>query len=233
MIDFHAHILPEMDDGAENIEESVFLLNQLSSQNVDTVIATPHYSIKNESDAEFLKRRGEKYTDLVSQHSCVMPKILLGAEVAYFPGIHKASFIRELRVEQSRLLLIEMPFDTWSDKVISDIVQLSHTEDIVPVLAHIERYYKFVSFGELEYLSENGVLFQMNCTALFERATRRKTKKLLQNGQIQFIGTDCHYLPDRYPCMDKFEKYICDDFGRDYLEEFYEKQNSLFQMNNI
>ena len=43
MIDFHSHILPEVDDGSASVEESAALLSMLSEQGVDVVAATPHF----------------------------------------------------------------------------------------------------------------------------------------------------------------------------------------------
>ncbi len=43
MIDIHSHILPGIDDGARNFEESVGLVRELAAQGVTDIIATPHY----------------------------------------------------------------------------------------------------------------------------------------------------------------------------------------------
>lgn len=43
VIDFHSHILPGIDDGARNLETSLAMLRQVSSQGVDYMIATPHF----------------------------------------------------------------------------------------------------------------------------------------------------------------------------------------------
>ena len=45
MIDIHTHILPQIDDGSSSIEETIKMLNMLVEQDVDTVVATPHFYI--------------------------------------------------------------------------------------------------------------------------------------------------------------------------------------------
>ena len=49
MIDWHSHVLPQMDDGSKSAEESLAMLKMQSEQGVDTVIATPHFYANDES----------------------------------------------------------------------------------------------------------------------------------------------------------------------------------------
>ena len=57
MIDWHSHILPGVDDGSRNVEESISILGMLNLQGVKTVIATPHFLANDESLESFLIRR--------------------------------------------------------------------------------------------------------------------------------------------------------------------------------
>ena len=57
MIDWHSHILPGMDDGSKDPEESIAMLDMLEQQGIDTVIATPHFYANEETTEEFLGRR--------------------------------------------------------------------------------------------------------------------------------------------------------------------------------
>ena len=61
MIDFHSHILPLMDDGSRSVEESCKMLEELSSQGVTKVAATPHFSANNETVEKFLERRKSSF----------------------------------------------------------------------------------------------------------------------------------------------------------------------------
>ena len=69
MIDWHAHVLPNMDDGSRSVSESVNLLKMLSAQNVDTVVATPHFYANAESIQAFLQRRSQCYDKLMEEIS--------------------------------------------------------------------------------------------------------------------------------------------------------------------
>ena len=43
MIDFHTHLLPNMDDGSASVEETKLLLDELTAQGVKKAILTPHF----------------------------------------------------------------------------------------------------------------------------------------------------------------------------------------------
>ena len=74
MIDWHSHILPGLDDGSKDIEESLALLQLLDRQGIDAVIATPHFYAEQESPQEFLLRRKKASEQLKNA------EVLLGAE---------------------------------------------------------------------------------------------------------------------------------------------------------
>ena len=60
LIDIHSHILPEMDDGAKNIEESKKLLKMLKDQGIDLVVATPHFYPMDMNLEDFIEKRRAK-----------------------------------------------------------------------------------------------------------------------------------------------------------------------------
>lgn len=43
LIDFHTHILPGIDDGSRNVEMSLRMLAAQREQQVDEIVATPHF----------------------------------------------------------------------------------------------------------------------------------------------------------------------------------------------
>ena len=64
MIDFHSHFLPGMDDGSRSVSESINMLKALEKQNIDIVVATPHFYLDMNSVSSFLKRREEFHEKL-------------------------------------------------------------------------------------------------------------------------------------------------------------------------
>lgn len=217
MIDWHSHVLPSMDDGSRDVEESLSLLQMLSEQGVHTVIATPHYYANDESVNDFLDRRKSAFDLLCKQTLHDSQKILLGAEVRYYQGISRMAELKRLCIEGSKLLLLEMPFSKWTEYTVRELVELAGSKDLTVVLAHIERYMKLQLSGTWERLRESGVLMQVNATFFTEFGTRRKALSLLENGGIQFLGSDCHNMTSRPPCIGRAFEIIEKRHGTNFL----------------
>ena len=222
MIDWHSHILPGMDDGSKSVEESLSMLSELRDQGVECVVATPHFYANDESVDEFLQRRQKAYSLLTESMKGDHPRLYCGAEVRYYPGIAKMSELHSLKIESSDYLLLEMPIGRWTDYTIRELMELANTRSLMIILAHIDRYLAFQSPIVWEKLSENGVLMQVNSTAFNGYITRHKILKLLENGMVQFIGSDCHNLTSRPPKIARAYETIEKKFGEYYLSQMNE-----------
>lgn len=200
MIDIHSHILPEMDDGAENVEASLELLRLSVEQGVEAIVATPHFYPHNEDPDTFLKRRDEAVKRLLSGGYSAdggMPRVYLGAEVAYYPGIGSSSQLASLCIVGTRTLLLEMPFCRWSDSVLSDVFKLRERAGIQVVIAHIERYIDMQHGNVRKLLLGSGILLQSNAEYFINKKTSKKALKHIACGEIQLLGSDCHNTGDR------------------------------------
>lgn len=202
MIDLHTHILPQMDDGSSSTEMSHRMLQVLKQDGVELLAATPHFYAHKESPQTFLKRRQEAYECLAPPEDS--PEILLGAEVAYFGGISRCEPMQELCIGDSRLLLVELPFSPWSKTVVREVMELGKNLSLTPVLAHIDRYRTNDGFWEaLELFLRAGVLLQCNADAIGKFFFSRRLIRMIQDGQIHFIGSDCHNMTTRPPNLQK------------------------------
>ncbi|MBQ6839380.1 MAG: hypothetical protein IJO45_01650 [Oscillospiraceae bacterium] len=204
--DLHGHFLPGMDDGCKTPEEAVQVLQCSYRQGVRRVFATPHYYPVEPVEA-FLQRRTEAVQRLEayiqSQGVQDIPQILLGAEVAYRPGLGYEENIEKLCLGNSRYLLLEMPFSRWGKAEEREVRNLGVTGGVIPILAHIERYFDYQDKRTLAGILEQDVLVQMNAEALLDPAVRRQALKLVKRGIVQLLGTDCHNMTDRAPNLDK------------------------------
>ena len=201
--DLHSHILPGMDDGSANVEMSLNMLRIAGSQGVQQIAATPHY-YPVESVEDFLARRNaaaETLRSAVMSSGEQLPRMVLGAEVAYRPGIGYEEQLRSLCIGTTEYLLLELPFAPWGSEVVRDLNNMVCARGITPILAHLERYLKIQKRKTLENVLQQGVLVQMNAEALLERRTRSKALKMLKSGTVHLIGSDCHNLSTRQPNM--------------------------------
>lgn len=218
MIDWHNHVLPAMDDGSRDVAESIAMLGMHASQGVGTVIATPHFYANDESVDSFLERRRRSYETLKEQLPPDAPAVLLGAEVRYYQGISRLADLKKLRIEGSKLLLLEMPMNTWTEYMIRELIELSGKGGLRIVLAHIERYLNLQSRDVWDRLRETGILMQTNASFFTALSTRRKAMTLLREGDIHFLGSDCHNLTSRPPRIGKAFEAIQKKLGVDYIQ---------------
>lgn len=232
MTDFHSHILPGLDDGSKNVEESIKILKIMAEQGIDRVAATPHFyaSHSGESPDEFLVRRNmaEKLLREKIEEEEGLPEIFCGAEVKYFRGMSSVEDLKKLTLQGTDLLLVEMPFEKWSDKVIKEVLSLSENLDVVPVLAHIERYFSYQKNLDWIYdFKKEGILMQMNAEYILGTFSSRKALKLINNHAVDFLGSDTHNTTDRKPnlgsAIEKIERKADEEIMDRFLhyEETY------------
>lgn len=208
ILDMHGHFLPGMDDGSRSVQESLAMLKAATEQGISVMCATPHY-YPVETVGAFLERR-QASVDLLEQalEGQDVPEILLGAEVAYRHGIGNAEELDRLCLGGTRYLLLELPFAPWDNMMFRDIGNLSNVRGMIPVIAHIERYLPMQKPETVYKLLEQDVLIQMNASALLDWRTKGKALRMLKNGTVQILGSDCHNMTTRKPNMGQALAYL-------------------------
>lgn len=230
MIDFHCHILPGIDDGSQSVEESLEMIRAQTQQGIDTIVASSHFYADQRSPASFLERRSQAWEKLRAALPEDAPRILLGAEVLYFPGMSRSEELMGLCVQGTNLLLLEMPFISWPEHMIREVRDLARSRRYTILMAHIERYYFKQDVSVWDSFLDEGIQMQSNAEFFLPFRTRGKALKLLREGRIHVLGTDCHNMDARRPRMDEAVKIIrkrlgsetvseIDSYGRDLLEE--------------
>lgn len=170
-------------------------------QGIAHVAATPHFYPSEISPERFLDRRNQAAERLQTAWQPELPRLLLGAEVYYFEGISRAAEVEALRIEGTSLLLLEMPFHTWSDRMLEEVRVLHNRPGCTVMLAHIERYLRFQKRAVWDKLLEAGILMQSNASFFLRWNTKRKAIHMFDDGQIHFMGSDCHNMTERPPRM--------------------------------
>jgi len=222
MVDFHSHILPDMDDGSKSFGESIQMLRLSFDMGIDIMISTSHYYANDETISSFLSRRNEKQQILMSALDDIndVPQIVMGAEVAYFSGMSREKEISRLCIDKTKYMLLEMPFSEWSSLTISEVKSLITNRGITPIIAHIERYFPYQQKGgKFDQLLSLGVIFQTNAEALVHGKYRRKILKMIAANQIHLLGSDCHNAEERSPNLDRAFKIIAKKLGYSTLEK--------------
>ena len=228
IIDFHTHILAAVDDGAPDIDTSLQMLSHLMQQGVDKVVSTSHYYDFADDIDSFIARRDEALFRLerhIKEHDLYLPEIIPAAEVRIFSGMWQQEQLERLCIGDTRNILLEMPYDHWSDWMYSEIYSLI-AKGYTPIIAHLERYVDMIRSKEIENsLLSLEVMVQCNGTFVSNRHERRFVKKLLSQGRVAAIGSDCHNMQSRKPDVSRSFDYISRKFGDEHLE--YIMKNSL------
>lgn len=232
LIDFHSHILPGMDDGSKTAEMSRKMLAASAEQGVACMVATPHFYAAENSPEKFLKRRQQAWERLQSVMTEQMPRVRLGAEVYYFAGMSRSEELKSLRVEGTKVLLLEMPFHRWPNSAIEEAAAMASDPDYTVVMAHIDRYLKTTDDDTWRYLAKNGAFFQMNADFIAGGWMKsRQAVRLIENGVISVIASDCHNMDTRKPNLDAAVRVIEKKLGAEAVEKLTQNAEKLLRIN--
>lgn len=222
MIDLHAHILTDTDDGAGTFAESVALLYEAKKAGFSGVVCTPHFMQGfYEKDVNYIKN---KIQELEIDSKRVGINLYQGNEIYLADEISKFIENKKVtRVNNSRYLLIEFPLTNNpirnTTKIIEDIIK----EGDIPIIAHPERYpyiQKDIKFAK--NLLQKGALLQANYASIdgyYGIEAKKTIIKLLKNKMIQFLGSDVHKKRTIYPNMPKYIKELSKYLSEDELDE--------------
>ncbi len=228
MIDFHTHILPGIDDGSRDADMTDAMLREEKKQGVNFIVATPHFYAYQMSMEKFLERRAaalEQTERLRRKAETPLPSIAAGAEVFYFEGIGRAESIARLCVEGTRTLLVEMPFEQWSDDVLRDIESLIVRQELKVVLAHVERYIGFQKNRRVwDRVMALPLTPQINAGSFLKSGgffhPNRKRKfclEFLEEHPYTILGSDCHNMAGRAPNLASGRTEIAAALGEEEL----------------
>ncbi len=210
--DIHTHILPGVDDGARDLSVTIQMLKAAKSEGISHIVATPHFDAgargaakKELEDALEAARSAAKEIDPGMT-------ISLGSEIMNSPGSVDALNEKRANVMAgTRYVLVEfMPSDTYTD--IYNSMHNYIMNGYIPILAHMERYEALYKREDcLDELIQLGVYMQMNAASLMGGVLHKRAgynKKLLKEGYVHFLGSDCHDASARPPLMESMVKKV-------------------------
>ena len=224
LYDIHCHILPGVDDGARNMEESLWMLSKEYKEGVRHVILTPHFRYEmfephmNIVTRQFIQLRREAIK--IGQGDL---QLYLGCELhSSMDMVECLKKGRRLTLAGSRYVLVE--FSNSDEKsYIEERVRSLLMNGFIPIIAHAERYKATRSdIRFLEELREAGAYIQINADTISGESgfgAKLFAKKLMKQGILDFVGSDGHRQNERIPqigkCAAKMEKIM----GKEYVKK--------------
>ena len=187
IIDFHAHILPRADHGSSSVDTSLCQISMARQSGVDCIVATPHFYPAEQDVARFLERREDSYIHLAKSLPEDAPRIIRGAEVLICDSIEKLPRVKDLCIEGTNVLLLELPFTDFDIKYKASVHELIK-QGIDIVIAHADRYDR----KNIDLLISEGAKIQLNANSLTGLFVKKHLYGWIDAGFVVAIGSDIH-----------------------------------------
>jgi len=187
ILDLHSHVLPGVDHGSLNIQDTKKLLSQASKAGITHILATSHFYPSKHSVGTFCKKRDAVFEEAQSMAKEEGITLFKGAEIQLNPGLSTRRNLKALTLNNTNFLLIEMPFFTWNNLLFNEI-NLLLSKGYKLIIAHIERYPK----KQIDQLMKFDVYGQINAYSLFTPIFSARAKYSIKKGYVNFIGSDAH-----------------------------------------
>ncbi len=219
MIDLHTHILPGLDDGSPDMEESLAMAELAVEGGVHTLVATPHSNQRGRFEnytSVKLRSAFDDFRKAVEDRNLPL-RVLPGMEIFCTDDIRiliESGFLTGLN--HSDYYLIEFPFDGepgWMGDCLEEVLDLGKT----PLIAHPERYFCVQDYPSFvfEWL-QMGCRIQANKGSFlgrFGRHAERTVHILAECDLISCVASDAHSARIRTTYMDDVRVYLSDRFG--------------------
>lgn len=192
-VDFHSGVLPRIDaeDLEAEVEKSVEILKILHKAKIKTVVATPYFNSVDDNVPSFLAKREEAYKLLSEKiKGLSLPRVILGSEVLFTTSLLDTKGVSKLCVGDTNYIMLALPYQEYSEIVLETLQKIIISRNLCPIIAHIEKYLEFYTMEQIEKISSLGVIMQLSCDAIINRATRKDALELLSRNVVQIIGSN-------------------------------------------
>ena len=194
--DIHSHLIPGIDDGARDMEESILLLRMMKALGYQKVITTPHIMSDGYKNTPRKIREGLETLRRAAKEEEIDIEIDAAAEYYLDDGFYTQLRDRDL-LTIGEYLLIETSYISKPLEFDTMIFEIQ-AAGFKPMLAHPERY-RYIKELEKEYtaMKEKGIFFQVNLNSFsghYGKEAKRKAEFLSGAGMIDFLGSDIHRM---------------------------------------
>lgn len=234
MIDIHTHIIPGIDDGAQDLTEAVKMAQAAVAEGIHTLIATPHHAngkydnpMGQVKQAVFelngvLREKGIPLTVLPGQEIRVYSHLLEDLDSKIAGTLHSTHYI-----------LIEFPTREIPKKIEALLHEL-RVMGLIPIIAHPERNMELASDpSKLQRLIHQGALAQItshSINGLFGKKIQKLSFELFEHRMAHFVSSDAHNMKNRPFGLKQAYSMLAGKFGDDLVRSCQE--NAVKLVNN-
>lgn len=226
-VDIHSHILPGLDDGAKDEKETLRMLKLAEQSGISDIIATPHYHYRRGHAApELIRATVERIQQMILE-SGMKIRLYPGNELYYTHELLDAvKSGNALTLADTEYVLLEFSPGVEARRIQNAVYQFL-SEGYYPIIAHMERYEVFLKNpGFALEIAEMGAYFQVNAGSITGEhgwKTKYFARRMVKNGLIQFVATDCHDAQKRAPKWDKALSWLDKTCGSTETEKYLQK----------
>ena len=200
--DIHNHLLPGVDDGFRNAEDSLRAIQTMVQNRVREIVFTPHMNpdvYPNESEAHFREVYGSFSKEVNALRSTLNVNLstVLAAEDMVVKDFERrvTDHADELLTYPDGSILIEMSY-MYRSRNFEDVIFELNMAGLKPIVAHPERYlYMADQLEDIERWVDMGARLQMNYLSLtgqYGEASVKILNHLLRHNLYSFVATDLH-----------------------------------------
>lgn len=210
MIDIHTHILPNLDDGADSIEEAVAMAELAADSGTRGMVASSHGNLGEYSLRDYFSAFQQLRTAIKEEG--ISLELYSGMEV--YMDENAVSRLKKqelLTLNNTRYVLIEFPFqeELW---MANEYLQALQENGYIPVVAHLERYACIQRHPQAAFeWAENGCVLQANKGSFlgsFGNQVRDTAISLLAHNLVHVIASDAHSSGQRNPSMGNIARFL-------------------------
>jgi tyrosine-protein phosphatase YwqE len=196
-VDIHSHLLPGIDDGAKNLDNSIELIKKMSSYGIKNFITTPHVlGDVYPNSSSTIKDKLKVVQDELKSRDIKDISIRAAAEYMMDEQFVKLLENDDILTLKDNYILVEMSYFNAPFNLFEILFEIQ-LKGYKPVLAHPERYnFYHNDFNNYYKLKKAGCLFQLNLLSLtpqYGSNVQKVSSKLLQENMYDFVGTDTHH----------------------------------------
>jgi len=204
MIDLHTHILPGLDDGSQNWEQSLEMARMAVDNGITAMVCTPHWVAgKYENNRDTILARFAEFGTRLAE--AAIPLVIYpGAELHLSADMTPRILSRELLTinDGGRYALIELPEGALPDNL-EDFFWNMEMKGIKPIISHVERN-PILRKDPMRLFRwvETGILTQVTAASLlneFSEEIQEFSLMLVENRMTHMLVTDAHGLHIRIP----------------------------------
>jgi len=195
-IDLHSHLIPGIDDGSKNMEESLHLLKGMQALGYEKVITTPHIMIDAYKNTPEIINIGLRALREEAKSHGIEVEIEAAAEYYLDEGFYDHLHSDNVMSIEGKYLLFETSYVSKPLQFEEMIFEIG-AAGYIPLMAHPERY-RYIRDPLKEYtrFKELGVMFQVNLNSFgghYGKDAKKKADFLSNEGMIDFLGSDVHH----------------------------------------